>query len=305
MSEGSFPGSEWVPLGLCVSVRWQGGLGCTGHPPPGGWAPHSASHPQPDVLRDVWRLPSAHRAALGPLLPPTLPCLASVSMWTLRVRGGRHRPTANVGLRGGPSSGPSAALETGSSPHPPSLEGALLVEVRPETSRASPAPWSPSHPFSWATGLSATSSVSRRAGSSGRPSATGTWAGRPGRGGAGRKGVSAQGLELQGPWRAGPASPRRSWRGLPPAARVPGGLRGLVWRTLEALETVRVATVTAFPRKPQPASCRASGLWGRGGAVPDAGRGPQAGGGVGTPASPWRPGPALIPSSGQGCPCRV
>lgn len=27
LSEGFFPGSEWILLGFCVSVRWQGGLG--------------------------------------------------------------------------------------------------------------------------------------------------------------------------------------------------------------------------------------------------------------------------------------
>lgn len=61
----------------------------------------------------------------------------------------------------------------------------------------------------------------------------------------------------------------------PPAARVPGRLRGLVWHTLEALETTHSATGTAFPRKPQPASC---GRW-------PVGRGAQAAGGVGSRAS--------------------
>ena len=51
----------------------------------------------------------------------------------------------------------------------------------------------------------------------------------------------------------------------PPAAQVPGRLRGLVWHTLEALETLHAATETAFPRKLQPASCRRRPA-GRGGA---------------------------------------
>lgn len=191
-------------------------------PPPGGWAPHSASHPQPDVLRDMWRVPSAHRAGLGPLLPPTLPCLASVSMWTPRVRGGRWGPTANVGLGGGPSSGPSAALETGSSPHPPSLEGPCSWRSDPRRAGTpqlhGPCPTPSAGPLDCQP-LAPSSALSPGE-QPPREDLLLRGRGLGGLGGAGREGVSAPGLGLPGPWRAGLASPQRS-RGLPPARQAP------------------------------------------------------------------------------------
>lgn len=111
-------------------------------------------HLQLGVLRDVWLVPSEYWGLAG-ASPAPWPCPASVSMWTPGCTGAKAGRLPTRGLGGGPSSGPNPAQETGFSPHPPCLEGALFMEVRPSTSRASRATWPPSQPFSWATGLPA------------------------------------------------------------------------------------------------------------------------------------------------------
>lgn len=302
LSEGSFPGSEWVPLGLCVSVRWQGGLGCTGRPPPRRMGSTLSVSPTAwcPQRRVEGALCTSGRTGASPSPDPALPGLRQhvdpqgawgltwarcqrgswrwSLIWSQRCPGNRLQSPPSI-PRGGPARGGQTRYE-------PGLPGAV-VPVPPLQLGHRPV----------SCLLLAVLSPGEQAP---REGLLPRGRGLGGLGGAG-------GGEWAGPWApgslagwaslptaiSGPAPTRRapSAHGLltgqqrvPACARVPGGLRGPVWHTLEALETVHAATVTAFPRKPQPASCRAAGLWVRGGAVPGAGRGPQAGGGVGSRA---------------------
>lgn len=217
LSEGSFPGSEWVPLGLCVSVRWQGGLGCTGRPPPRrmgstlsisptAWCPQrhvegalctsgrTGASPSPDPALSGLRQHVDPQGAWGLTWAR---CQRGSWRWSLiwsqHCPGNRLQSPPSI-PRGGPARGGQTRYE-------PGLPGAV-VPVPPLQLGHRPV----------SRLLLAVLSPGEQAPREGLlPRGRGL-------GGLGRAGgVSGPGLGLPGPWRAGPASPWRS-QGLPPPA---------------------------------------------------------------------------------------
>lgn len=161
LSEGSFPGSEWVPRGICVSVRrHRVASAASGTPvPEGGLQGGVLASTLSVFTRSLMSSETCGRwtpgSGWGLPCPLALPCPASVSTWTPGCAGGQGGPAANVGssrwslIR--PQPCPGNRLQS-----PPSMpRGGPALGSHTRDERASPAPRSPLRPLSWGTGLPA------------------------------------------------------------------------------------------------------------------------------------------------------